>query len=174
MILSTTSTVEGRAVERYLGVVFGDAVLGVNVFKDLLGSLRDMVGGRSGTYERELGAARDTAMQGLLAQARSLGADAVIGIDIDYEVLGQNTDEFEQPFSGSGAIFLRRMGDRAAKSGARRWEPRRAAYDGRSSSAAPVRTRRGPFGCQPPARRPYAASPSAARRRSASRVAPRL
>ena len=84
------------------------------------------------------------------------------------------TDEFEQPLFASGAIFLRRVGDCAAKSGARRWEPRRAAYDGRSSSAAPTRARRGPFGCQPPVRRPYAASPSAARRRSASRVAPRL
>jgi uncharacterized protein YbjQ (UPF0145 family) len=90
MILSTTSTVEGREVDRYLGRVFGDAVLGVNVVKDLLGSLRDFVGGRSGAYERELGAARDAAMQGLLAQARSLGADAVIGIDLDYEVLGAN------------------------------------------------------------------------------------
>jgi transposase InsO family protein len=84
------------------------------------------------------------------------------------------TDEFEQPLFASGAIFLRRVGDRAAKSGARGWGPRRAAYDGRSSSAAPTRAGRGPFGCQPPVRRPYAASPSAARRRSASRVAPRL
>ena len=88
MILSTTSAIQGREVERYLGVVFGDAVLGVNVVKDLLGSLRDFIGGRSGTYERELGRARDAAMQGLVAQARELGADAVVGIDIDYEVLG--------------------------------------------------------------------------------------
>src|ERR687886_2896845 len=91
MILSTTSIVQGREVERYLGVVFGDAVFGVNVVKDFLGSLRDFVGGRSGTYERELGAARDAAMRGLLAQAESLGADAVIGIDLDYEVLGANS-----------------------------------------------------------------------------------
>ena len=90
MILSTTATIQGREVERYLGVVFGDAVLGVNVVKDLLGSVRDFIGGRSGTYERELGTARDTAMRELLAQARSLGADAVIGIDLDYEVLGAN------------------------------------------------------------------------------------
>ena len=90
MILSTTPTIQGREVERYMGLVFGDAVLGVNVVKDLLGSLRDFIGGRSGTYERELGRARDTAMQGLLAQAQELGADAVVGIDFDYEVLGAN------------------------------------------------------------------------------------
>lgn len=109
MILSTTATVEGREVERYLGLVFGDAVLGVNVFKDLLGSLRDIVGGRSGTYERELGAARDTAMQGLLAQATSLGADAVIGIDIDYEVLGQNGGMLMVSASGT-AVALKGSG----------------------------------------------------------------
>lgn len=105
MILSTTSTIQGREVERYLGVVFGDAVLGVNVFKDLLGSLRDIVGGRSGTYERELGAARDTAMEGLLAQAQSLGADAVIGIDIDYEVLGQNNGMLMVSASGTAVAL---------------------------------------------------------------------
>lgn len=106
MILSTTSTIQGREVERYLGVVFGDAVLGVNVVKDFLGSIRDFVGGRSGTYERELGTARDTALQGLLAQARSLGADAVIGIDIDYEVLGSNNGMLMVSASGT-AVALR-------------------------------------------------------------------
>lgn len=88
MIYATTSTIQGREVEAYLGVVFGDAVLGVNVFKDFFASIRDVVGGRSGTYERELGNARDTAMAALTEQARALGADAIIGIDIDYEVLG--------------------------------------------------------------------------------------
>jgi uncharacterized protein YbjQ (UPF0145 family) len=110
MILSTTSTVQGREVERYLGVVFGDAVLGVNVVKDLLGSLRDFVGGRSGTYERELGAARDAAMQGLLAQAQELGADAVIGIDLDYEVLGANSGMLMVSASGT-AVALKGAAD---------------------------------------------------------------
>ena len=113
MILSTTSAVEGREVERYLGVVFGDAVLGVNVFKDLLGSLRDFVGGRSGTYERELGAARDAAMRGLLAQAQSLGADAIIGIDLDYEVLGASSGMLMVSASGT-AVALK---DASAASG---------------------------------------------------------
>ena len=105
MILSTTATIEGRGVERYLGVVFGDAVLGVNVVKDLLGSLRDFIGGRSGTYERELGRARDVAMQGLLAQAQELGADAVIGIDFDYEVLGANSGMLMVSASGTAVAL---------------------------------------------------------------------
>lgn len=85
MLYATTSNLEGHEIEAYLGVVFGDAVLGVNIVKDLFASIRDVVGGRSGTYERELGTARDTTMTG---QAQALGADAVIGIDLDYEVLG--------------------------------------------------------------------------------------
>ena len=90
MIYSTTGHIEGREVDAYLGVVFGDAVLGVNVVKDFLGGLRDMIGGRSGTYERELGTARDVAMAAMTEQARALGADAIVGIDLDYEVLGSN------------------------------------------------------------------------------------
>lgn len=90
MICSTTGHIEGREVDAYLGIVFGDAVLGVNVIKDFLGGLRDMIGGRSGTYERELGSARDVAMATLTEQARAVGADAVLGIDLDYEVLGSN------------------------------------------------------------------------------------
>jgi uncharacterized protein YbjQ (UPF0145 family) len=90
MIYSTTGHIEGREADAYLGVVFGDAVLGVNVVKDFLGGLRDMIGGRSGTYERELGTARDVAMAAMTEQARALGADAIVGIDLDYEVLGSN------------------------------------------------------------------------------------
>ena len=105
MILSTTATIQGREVERYMGIVFGDAVLGVNVVKDLLGSLRDFIGGRSGTYERELGRARDVAMQGLLAQAQELGADAVIGIDFDYEVLGANSGMLMVSASGTAVAL---------------------------------------------------------------------
>ena len=106
MIFTTTSSVEGREVERYLGVVFGDAVLGVNFFKDILGGLRDIVGGRSGTYERELGSARDTALANLSQQAAAVGADAVIGIDIDYEVLGSNNGMLMVSASGT-AVKLR-------------------------------------------------------------------
>lgn len=105
MIFTTTGTVQGREVDRYLGVVFGDAVLGVNMFKDLLGGLRDMVGGRSGTYERELGAARDTALANLTEQARAVGADAVIGIDFDYEVLGSNNGMLMVSASGTAVTL---------------------------------------------------------------------
>lgn len=106
MLCTTTAMIQGREVEAYLGVVFGDSVLGVNVFKDFLGGLRDIVGGRSGTYERELGTARDVAMQNLTAQARALGADAILGIDIDYEVLGSNNGMLMVTASGT-AVRLR-------------------------------------------------------------------
>ncbi len=106
MLYTTTSLLQGREVEAYLGVVFGDSVLGVNVFKDILGGLRDIVGGRSGTYERELGSARDVAMQNLTAQAQALGADAILGIDIDYEVLGSNNGMLMVTASGT-AVRLR-------------------------------------------------------------------
>lgn len=101
MLYATTSIIQGREVEAYLGVVFGDSVLGVNVFKDFLAGLRDIVGGRSGTYERELGAARDAAMRNLTEQAQALGANAIIGIDMDYEVLGRNNGMLMVTASGT-------------------------------------------------------------------------
>ena len=90
MILTTTPTIEGRKIVEYKGVVFGEVIVGVNFIKDVAASLRDFFGGRSNTYEKELVAARDTAMNELKTRAMALGADAVVGIDIDYEVLGQN------------------------------------------------------------------------------------
>ena len=90
MIRTTTNTLEGREIEEYLGVVIGEAILGANIFKDLFGAVRDIVGGRAGAYEDELGKARDIAFQEMEQEAVILGANAVIGIDIDYEVVGQN------------------------------------------------------------------------------------
>lgn len=90
MILTTTPTIEGRTIVEYKGVVFGEVIVGVNLIKDVAASLRDFFGGRSNSYEKELVAARDTAMNELRSRAMALGADAVVGIDIDYEVLGQN------------------------------------------------------------------------------------
>ena len=90
MILTTTPTIEGRTIVEYKGVVFGEVIVGVNFIKDVAASLRDFFGGRSNSYEKELVAARDTAMNELRTRAMALGADAVVGIDIDYEVLGQN------------------------------------------------------------------------------------
>ena len=90
MILTTTPTVEGRTIIEYKGVVFGEVITGVNFIKDIKASLRDIVGGRSGSYEQELINARAQALKELEERARQLNADAVMGIDIDYEVLGQS------------------------------------------------------------------------------------
>ena len=90
MILTTTPTIEGRPIIEYKGVVFGEVIVGVNFIKDFAASIRDRIGGRSNTYEQELINARETALSELQARARALGADAVVGVDIDYEVLGQN------------------------------------------------------------------------------------
>ena len=91
MILTTTPAVEGRPVGDYLGIVTGEAILGANIFKDLFAGIRDIVGGRSGAYEQELNRAREIAMQEMQEAATRLGADAVIGIDLDYETVGQGS-----------------------------------------------------------------------------------
>jgi uncharacterized protein YbjQ (UPF0145 family) len=91
VIQTTTPSVEGRVISEYLGVVTGEAILGANIFKDLFAGVRDIVGGRSGAYEEELRRAREIAMQELAAEATSRGADAVVGIDLDYETVGQGS-----------------------------------------------------------------------------------
>jgi len=87
MILTTTSAVEGHAVRQYLGLVTGEAIMGANVVRDIFASITDIVGGRSGAYETKLTEARRIAVEEMTDQARSMGADAVIGIDLDYEVI---------------------------------------------------------------------------------------
>ncbi len=89
MIISTTTSIEGRPVREYVGIVTGEAILGANIFKDLFAGIRDIVGGRSGAYEEELRKARTIALDDLSAAASQLGADAVIGVDLDYETVGQ-------------------------------------------------------------------------------------
>ncbi len=89
MLVSTTSVIEGRPVKDYLGVVTGEVIVGANIFKDLFAGIRDIVGGRSGSYESTLRDARATELEELQAEAKALGADAVIGVDLDYETLGQ-------------------------------------------------------------------------------------
>jgi uncharacterized protein YbjQ (UPF0145 family) len=91
VIQTTTPSVEGRTIAEYLGVVTGEAILGANIFKDLFAGVRDIVGGRSGAYEEELRKAREIAMSELAAEAASRGADAVVGIDLDYETVGQGS-----------------------------------------------------------------------------------
>jgi uncharacterized protein YbjQ (UPF0145 family) len=90
MLLTTTSNVEGRRVARYHGIVMGEAILGANIFKDLFAGFRDIVGGRSGAYEEELKKARDFAMQEMVNDAQMAGANAVIGISLDYAAVGQS------------------------------------------------------------------------------------
>ncbi len=87
MIVTTTNTVDGHPVREYLGIVTGEAILGANLFKDLFAGIRDIVGGRSGAYEKELRRARDIAVQEMVQQATELGANAVIGVDLDYETI---------------------------------------------------------------------------------------
>lgn len=88
MIVTTTQSVENKTIDQYLGIVAGEAILGANVFRDIFAGLRDIVGGRSAAYERELENARTIALQELEEKAEALGADAVLGVDIDYEVVG--------------------------------------------------------------------------------------
>ncbi len=88
MIVTTTPSVEGRSILEYHGVVTGEAILGANVFRDLFASIRDIVGGRSGSYERVLREARDTALAEMAEEAQRRGANAVIGVDLDYETIG--------------------------------------------------------------------------------------
>ncbi|MDO9074357.1 MAG: heavy metal-binding domain-containing protein [Rubrivivax sp.] len=80
---------EGATVARYLGLVNGEAIIGANIFRDMFSSVRDVVGGRAGGYERALSGARDAALEDMVAAAREMGADGVVGIDFDYEVLGE-------------------------------------------------------------------------------------
>lgn len=101
MILTTTPTIEGRTIVEYKGVVFGEVIAGVDFLRDIAASIRNIVGGRSGSYEEELINAREQAMDEMRQRAQSIGADAVVGIDIDYEVLGSNNGMLMVTASGT-------------------------------------------------------------------------
>ena len=104
ILLSTTSVIEGRPVSRYLGIVTGEAIIGANIFRDMFATVRDIVGGRSATYEKGLAEARETAMREMSSKAESLGANAVIAVDIDYEVLGSNNGMLMVSVSGTAVV----------------------------------------------------------------------
>ena len=91
MIITTTPSIEGRSIAEYRGLVTGEAILGANIFKDLLAGIRDIVGGRAGAYEKELAKARAIALEEMEAAAVSMGADAIVGVDLDYETVGQGS-----------------------------------------------------------------------------------
>ena len=101
MIITTTPTVEGKRIKEYLGIVNGEAILGANLFRDLFAGLRYIVGGRSGDYEKELKKAREIALDELRDAARQLGANAVVAVDIDYEVLGDKNGMLMVSASGT-------------------------------------------------------------------------
>jgi uncharacterized protein YbjQ (UPF0145 family) len=101
MIISTTPTLEGRPVREYLGIVTGEVIVGANIFKDLFAGIRDIVGGRAGAYEGALRDARRQAYEELHYEAERMGADAVVGVDLDYEVVGQGGSMLMVSISGT-------------------------------------------------------------------------
>lgn len=105
MLLSTTPSIEGRKIGDYKGVVVGEAILGTNIFRDMFAGIRDIVGGRSGAYEKELANARRIAFGELEQHAASLGANAVVGIDIDYEVVGKDGSMMMVSVSGTAVLL---------------------------------------------------------------------
>ena len=106
MIVSTTPTIEGKRIAQYLGLVSGEAILGANIFKDLLAGIRDIVGGRSGAYEEELRKAKQIAIDEMVEQARVLGANAVVGVDLDYEAIGISSGGNMLMVSASGTAVV--------------------------------------------------------------------
>ena len=126
MILTTTPTIEGYPVKQYLGVVASETIIGANVFRDIMAGLRDFFGGRSSSYEEVLKKAKDTALQELQERAAALGANAVIGIDLDYETVGSNgsmlmvtAQRFEAAFARSALPLARRDSARCRCVGSR-------------------------------------------------------
>ena len=105
MLLSTTPTLEGRPIRNYLGVVTSETIIGANVFRDLFASIRDFIGGRSGSYEHVLREAKATALRELEDEARRLGANAVVGIDLDYETVGANGSMLMVTCSGTAVVI---------------------------------------------------------------------
>ncbi|MBK7900672.1 MAG: heavy metal-binding domain-containing protein [Azonexus sp.] len=101
MLLTTTPSIEGRSITAYHGVVTGEAIIGANFLKDMFAAIRDIVGGRAGAYEKTLRSARETAFAELSEAAQALGANAVVGIDIDYEVLGETNGMLMVAVSGT-------------------------------------------------------------------------
>jgi len=104
MLMSTTPTFEGRPIKQYLGVVNGESIIGANIFKDMFAAVRNVVGGRAGAYERTLADAREIAMREAQEAAQKLGANAIVGIDVDYEVLGADNGMLMVCVSGTAVV----------------------------------------------------------------------
>ena len=106
MLVLTTNNIEGHKITQYLGLVTGESILGANIFKDFMAGIRDIVGGRSATYERELRKAKNIAIEEMIQQASELGGNAVIAVDLDYETIGgQGTNMLMVTASGTAIVF---------------------------------------------------------------------
>lgn len=105
MILSTTPAIEGQPIKAYKGIVTGETIIGANIVKDFFAGIRDVIGGRSGSYERVLREAKDTSMNELVQRAEALGANAVVGIDIDYETIGDSGSMLMVAISGTAVVL---------------------------------------------------------------------
>ena len=105
MLISTTPTIEGRPIQAYKGVVTGETIIGANLFKDFMAGIRDIIGGRSGSYERVLREAKDTALAEMQQRAQEMGANAIVGVDIDYETIGQNGSMLMVAVSGTAVVI---------------------------------------------------------------------
>ena len=105
MLLSTTPQIEGRPIREYKGLVTGETIIGANFVKDFFAGIRDIVGGRAGSYEQVLMEAKDTSMQEMMQRAQALGANAIVGIDIDYETIGANGSMLMVATSGTAVVI---------------------------------------------------------------------
>jgi len=105
MLITTTSTLEGKKIKAYLGIVTGEAILGANIFKDFFAGIRDIVGGRSAAYEKELRLAKDIAIKEMTQEAIALGGNAIIAVDLDYETIGQGGSMLMVTASGTAIIY---------------------------------------------------------------------
>lgn len=104
MIITTTGGIDGKRIREYKGVVAGDAVVGANIFRDMFAGIRDIVGGRSGSYEKVLRKAREEVFEELTEQAEEMGANAIVGVDVDYEVLGKENGMLMVSITGTAVV----------------------------------------------------------------------
>ena len=105
MILSTTTQIEGHPIREYKGVVTGETIIGANAFKDFFAGIRDIVGGRAGSYEKVLSEAKDTSIREMMMRAQALGANAIVAIDLDYETIGANGSMLMVAASGTAVVI---------------------------------------------------------------------
>jgi len=106
MIVVTTNTLEGKKIKDYYGIVSGEAILGANIFKDIFAGIRDIIGGRSAAYEKELRTAKDIAINEMTQQAQALGANAIIAVDIDYETIGSGGGNMLMVSASGTAVYV--------------------------------------------------------------------